>query len=665
MSESIRWSAIPLSWSKAHPLGKRMRAALGRARRYLRRPSRRRRHAAERSGNPIGYIATTRAAGSRELFSSMHPITGDQLLSTRRSDADAQGHSEQTSLGYLLAEAPVTGTLALAHHFAPSGTEPGDAVAIPRGQLIRPQPSGEHPVPRDALRVLGFAVLANEPVARVEVLLAGRNVGRARLGIQRPPKFSVPDAPEAPICGFDLRIPPSAVPPGAREVSVEVVVTGVDGTDFVLAPDHPVRLDPPITDGGESRPSTNGSVSALPRKRNTDGKRLVAFAHNLSPGGAQRTLFEQLVRLSSREFSSVVVSPRPGPWESLLKEAGIPVHITDPYPVTDSAQYERQKASLREWMGEQGFDAVFANTLGCFMGVDLARELGLPSLWMIHESYELPVWWNMVQGGEPVPELRQLCIQALGSTDALMFPAAATRTLFEPYAHTEEMVVAPCGVEFEEIDRYRSAVDVAQLRRDNDLAPDAEVLLCLGIVEPRKGQAVLARAFSLIAERHPQAHLVFVGGTDSRYARGLQRYIDQAGLSQRCRVVPATMEPFRWHALADVFVLPSDIESAPVVLAEAMAFETPAVAANVFGIPEMVTDGRDGFLCEPNDVADLAATLDRVLSLGPEERRRVAVAGSQRAREHHNPSHFQRNFEAVLGRLLDGQALEPVLAEEG
>jgi glycosyltransferase involved in cell wall biosynthesis len=78
----------------------------------------------------------------------------------------------------------------------------------------------------------------------------------------------------------------------------------------------------------------------------------------------------------------------------------------------------------------------------------------------------------------------------------------------------------------------------------------------------------------------------------------------------------------------------------------------------------MITDGRDGFLCEPNDVADLAATLDRLLSLDPEERRRAAVAGSRRAREHHDPSRFQHDFEALLGRLLDGQALQPVSAEE-
>ena len=39
-----------------------------------------------------------------------------------------------------------------------------------------------------------------------------------------------------------------------------------------------------------------------------------------------------------------------------------------------------------------------ANTLGAFIGVDVATRLDLPSAWIIHESYELPVWWQMMAG---------------------------------------------------------------------------------------------------------------------------------------------------------------------------------------------------------------------------------------------------------------------------
>src|SRR5438552_2595637 len=113
-----------------------------------------------------------------------------------------------------------------------------------------------------------------------------------------------------------------------------------------------------------------------------------------------------------------------------------------------------------------------------------------------------------------------------------------------------------------------------------------------------------------------------------------------AGIANSCRLMPPTSVPWAWHAAADFFVLSSDIESAPVVLAEAMAFETPSVATAVFGVPELIRNHRDGFLCEPNDVDDLARTLDRVLGLDQDQLRRIAVSGSRRAREHHDPDRF-------------------------
>jgi glycosyltransferase involved in cell wall biosynthesis len=132
----------------------------------------------------------------------------------------------------------------------------------------------------------------------------------------------------------------------------------------------------------------------------------------------------------------------------------------------------------------------------------------------------------------------------------------------------------------------------------------------------------------------------------------VRRYVAAAGIANSCRLVPPTSDPWAWHAAADFFVLSSDIESAPVVLAEAMAFETPPVATGVFGVAELIRDRRDGFLCEPNDVDDLARTLDGVLALDQEQLRGIAVSASRRAREHHDPD----RFAARLGRLLEGLA---------
>jgi glycosyltransferase involved in cell wall biosynthesis len=59
-------------------------------------------------------------------------------------------------------------------------------------------------------------------------------------------------------------------------------------------------------------------------------------------------------------------------------------------------------------------------------------------------------------------------------------------------------------------------------------------------------------------------------------------------------------------------LLPSETESFGLVALEAMACEVPVVASNVGGLPEVVTDGVEGFLVEPRDIQRMA---ERSLSI--------------------------------------------------
>lgn len=73
-------------------------------------------------------------------------------------------------------------------------------------------------------------------------------------------------------------------------------------------------------------------------------------------------------------------------------------------------------------------------------------------------------------------------------------------------------------------------------------------------------------------------------------------------------------------AAADVFVLPSviapdgDMEGIPVALMEALAAGLPAVATRQSGVPELIQDGRTGYLAEPGDPESLREALQRALS---------------------------------------------------
>jgi glycosyltransferase involved in cell wall biosynthesis len=68
----------------------------------------------------------------------------------------------------------------------------------------------------------------------------------------------------------------------------------------------------------------------------------------------------------------------------------------------------------------------------------------------------------------------------------------------------------------------------------------------------------------------------------------------------------------RLYSEASVMIMTTLQETAPMVIAEAMAMRTPVIASNISGIPYMVSPGRTGFLINPHagkEIADCTAIL--------------------------------------------------------
>jgi glycosyltransferase involved in cell wall biosynthesis len=380
---------------------------------------------------------------------------------------------------------------------------------------------------------------------------------------------------------------------------------------------------------------------------------VLGFTHMLVHGGAPLWQFDVLSRLASTSgFSCEVVSLQDGPLRDEFERSGVPVHLTDQFPIGSIERYEGHMAELSAWAAGR-FDAVFVNTLGSFVGADLATRLGIPALWAVHESFTLPMFWATVYPGDALhPYVRERAELALREAAAVVFEAEATRRLFLGDADPERLVTMPYGIELDAIATAARTRAREDLRRAFGIDPDATVVLCLGSVEPRKSQTMLAQAFAQVADRHPAAQLVIVGATDhaycADYTTALRAFVARAGLESRVRIEPVTDDAYAWQALADVLVCASDIESLPRVILEAMAFERPVLSTRVFGVPELIEDGRTGYLCDMRDVADLARGLDRVLSADPAELRTVAAAAAEHVRVRHDPDAYFRDFVGLL-----------------
>jgi glycosyltransferase involved in cell wall biosynthesis len=131
----------------------------------------------------------------------------------------------------------------------------------------------------------------------------------------------------------------------------------------------------------------------------------------------------------------------------------------------------------------------------------------------------------------------------------------------------------------------------------------------------------------------------------------LEREAQTLGLSDGVRFLGWVEELAPVLARWDVFVLPSLEEGFPMAVAEAMAAGLPVVATAVGGIPEIVEDGRTGYLVRSVDPAALAERL-RVLILDPAQCRMMGDAGRARVREHFSEKKMIDAIAEIYDQLL-------------
>ncbi len=201
----------------------------------------------------------------------------------------------------------------------------------------------------------------------------------------------------------------------------------------------------------------------------------------------------------------------------------------------------------------------------------------------------------------------------------------------------------PNGVD---LTKFRAG-DGARFRRAHDIPPDARLYMTVGRIDPQKNQATAIQALRILRETQPNAHWAFMGPvTNETYRQSLLRDIRESGLENVVRMIPGVSQgdPALCDAYraADVFVLPSIHEPFGIVVLEAWAAGLPVIAANVGGVPHVITHGEEGLLFDPRDPYSLAQTCR---DLTPEHARRLAEKGRAKAER-------EFTWDIIAARLL-------------
>lgn len=227
---------------------------------------------------------------------------------------------------------------------------------------------------------------------------------------------------------------------------------------------------------------------------------------------------------------------------------------------------------------------------------------------------------------------------SLRHADLLRAVSAFTRKQLETWAPGKPIVQFVAWTDIE-----------AFLHAGDRHSKEGSEIVYAGVLIPRKGIHHLIAAFHRIASEVQEAQLILIGKPiNPEYADQLRRMVIQNGLEGRVEFIGEVdqIELARRMARARVVVLPSLSEGLGRVVFEAMATGTPVIGSRVDGIPEMVEDGKTGFLVPPGDEEALAQRLRWVLE-HPEE----AEEMGRRARE------FARSFFSAEAYLAGYQNL--------
>jgi N-acetyl-alpha-D-glucosaminyl L-malate synthase BshA len=180
-------------------------------------------------------------------------------------------------------------------------------------------------------------------------------------------------------------------------------------------------------------------------------------------------------------------------------------------------------------------------------------------------------------------------------------------------------------------------------------APNGEpILMHLSNFRPVKRVTDVVEIFARVRGKIPAKLILMGDGPD----RGAAEYIvRQKRLAKDVCFLGKQDHVQDKLGLADLFLLPSDLESFGLAALEAMACEVPVIATNVGGLPEVVTHGVDGYLVPPRDV-DAAAKFALDILTRPDRGRSLGKQARINARHRYCSNDVIPMYEAYYQKVL-------------
>ena len=360
--------------------------------------------------------------------------------------------------------------------------------------------------------------------------------------------------------------------------------------------------------------------------------------------GAQAQMLELAAGLDPHEFVPLVLTTNAGggALASRSRALGITTHVL-PYAIMRRAfpfvpYYLLAPMVLRRLLVRERVRLVHAHDPNSAPSVmRAARGLDLPLVCHIHDFDQRWV----------TP--RTLRLQNGPRAMVVAISDAARRYAVERGVRPDHVRRVYNGVHLARQDpdarrRGRAALNV----QDDEVA-----VALLGRLVERKGQEALIRAMAHPALSQLSVRAFLIGGAEAperAYEQRLRSLASELGLNDRVVFVGHREDGPALLAGMDISVVPSRREAFGRVVVEAMHAGTPVIVYRDGGLPELVRDGRDGFVVEPDDTSGLAAAIARLATDTP-LRAQLGASARRRAQDFTHEK-FVADVTALYRELL-------------
>jgi len=210
----------------------------------------------------------------------------------------------------------------------------------------------------------------------------------------------------------------------------------------------------------------------------------------------------------------------------------------------------------------------------------------------------------------------------------------------------QQIAVAPMGVNLDQIKRHSPYLPW-------EPGSPCRIFSC-GRLNPVKGHKYLIETVERLQQRGFDVRLQIAGEDEkggSGYRQELEKIIQEKSLSESVELLGAVSEQRVRQGLeeAHVFALASLNEGIPVAVMEAMAMEMPVVVTNVGGNAELIDDGVDGIMVQPEKPEEMAQVIAKVL-----QDKELAMSLSQTSRHKISAKFHHRRSAEALAYCLAG-----------